>query len=235
MRQVMGSPGYTFPRKEKTLEFYIDRAIPTNLAHAFLQLKNGSTVEDFYREILIPMALRGESGDTLLKRAYLQTGVSAGDILLIACGYLTEAKAALTKGDRKTAWSAAMDAMAYCGQTRSASNYVIDLSGTVAEEVQRELTLMATRASEAKHRPYKAVEAEAVRIVLKMGQDGRTWDSATAAVTEIIDRLRTVASDNGMEFKAEDGGIKTIAGYLRKVPELGRYFLGTRGRPRKKI
>lgn len=232
----MGSPGYTFPRKEKTLEFYIDRALPTNLAYAFLQITEGKTVEDFYREILIPMALKGESGNALLKRAYQQTdGVNVGDILLIACGYLSEAKAALTKGDRKSAWSAAMDAMAYCGQTKNASHYVLDLSGAVAEEVQRLRTRMATRASEAKHRPYKEVEAEAVRIVLKMGQDGRTWDSATAAVTEIIDRLRTVAGDNGLEFKAEDGGIKTIAGHLRKVPELAPYFLGTRGRPRKKI
>lgn len=232
----MGSPGYTLPRKEKTLEFYIDRALPTNLAHAFLQLTEGSTVEDFYHTILIPMALNGESGDKLLERANQQTGgVNAGDILLIACGYLSEAKAALKKGDRKTAWSAAMDAMAYCAQTKSASNYVMDLSSAFAAEVQQERTRMATHASKAKHRPYKEVEAEAVRIVLKMGQDGRTWDSATAAVTEIIDRLRTVASDNKMEFKAEDGGIKTIAGYLRNMPELAPYFLGTRGRPRKKI
>lgn len=232
----MGSPSYNFPRKDKTLEFYINRALPTNLAHAFLQLTNGKTVGDFYRDVLIPMAVNRDFGDKLLERAYQQEdGVSLSDILIIACGYLTEAKAALTKGDRRTAWSAAMDAMSYCAHTKDASNYVIDLSGTFAAEVEQERKRMAARASEAKNRPYKEVQAEAIRIVQKMGQDGRTWSSATAAVIEIIDKLHKVASDNDLEFKAEDGGIKTIATHLRNVPELAPYFLGKRGRPRKKI
>lgn len=230
----MGNPRFTVPRHEKNLEFYIDRVLPTNLAHVYLQATTGQTVADFYRAVLIPMSVERVFGDELLERAYQdKDGVSTRDILLIACGYLTEAKAALTKGDRRTAWSAAMDAMSYCASAKNAGNYIQGLSGALAAEVEQAVSTSATRAAELRAAPYKEIGAEAVRIIRERGEGGETWKSATAAATEIRDQIRELAESKGTRFYADDGGVKTITGYLKSAPELEPYFLEKRGRPKK--
>lgn len=105
----MSVPQVTVPRDEKTLEFFLDRALPLNLVHVYQQLAPGKTFDDFFRSVLIPMSAERVFGDELLKQAYEHgNGIHSFEILLIACGYLNEAKVAHAKGDRRRAWSCAI-------------------------------------------------------------------------------------------------------------------------------
>ena len=66
----MNIPKVTVPRDKKTLEFFLDRALPLHLAHVYQQLAPGETVDDFYRSVLMPMSAAQIFGDELQKRAH---------------------------------------------------------------------------------------------------------------------------------------------------------------------
>lgn len=223
------------PRNKKTLEFYLDKAIPANLAQVFLQLTTGETIEKFYHSVLIPMAAERVFGDELLKYVYDDGGsVNSIQILHIACGYLTEAKFVLAKGDRRGAWSCAVDAIYYCGLAKNASSYVNDLSAVIDAEIDLAVSNAAAKAADSRVAPYKDVGTEAVSIIRTRGEKGDRWKSAKAAATEILDGMFDLAKAKGTPFYATDRGLKTITGYLTAAPELGAFFTEKRGRPKKK-
>lgn len=230
----MNNPRITVPRDQKTLEFYLDKLLPINLSQAYLSITTGQTVTDFYESVLIPMAVGHVFGDELVERGYeSKEGVTTYDILMIACGYLTEAKVAQASGDRRSAWSAAMEAMAYCASTKNAANYVNGVSDTIAAEVEQAVATAAAKAAAVRAARHKEVGAAAVRMIKEQGESGKTWISASAAAVEIIDAVNEKAGSIGMRFNADDGGLKTITKYLTSAPELACYFTQKRGRPKK--
>jgi hypothetical protein len=230
----MSNPQVTIPRDKKTLEFFLDRALPENLAYAYQLLAPGMTIDDLFRLVLRPMTVGQVFGDELLKQVYERgNGVDSYQILLIACGYLAEAKVAHSKGDRRRAWSCAMDAMCYCASAKNVGNYIQDLPALLTAEVDQALSKKASNSAKYRTEPYKDVGAEAVRIIKTRAEGGKQWKSATAAAKQILDAMFDLAKSKGVPFNATDRGLKTITGYLTDAPELAPYFTEKRGRPKK--
>jgi hypothetical protein len=234
--EIMRNPQIHIPRNKKTLDFYLDTALPANLAHVFLQLAPGQTIHDFYRSVLIPMSAERVFGDELLKLVYEQeVGVSSHQILLIACGYLIEANVARKKGDRRGAWSCAMDAMYYCAGARNAGNYVNDLPAMLAQEIDQAISDSAVKSAGHRSGPYKEVGAEAVRIIKMRGEGGARWKYAKDAANEICEEMFLLAKSKGVPFYATDRGAKTITKYLTDAKELSAYFTEKKRGPSKNI
>ncbi|WP_156894642.1 hypothetical protein [Janthinobacterium sp. 1_2014MBL_MicDiv] len=229
----MSIPQVTVPRDKKTLEFFINRALLINLAHVYQQLVPGKTVDDFYRSVLLPLVAERVFGDELLKKAYEQEGIHDYEIFMISCGYLAEAKIALIKGDRRRAWSCAMDSMSFCSSAKNAASYVRDLDGTINAQVDQILSQNASNSAKHRTEPYKDVGAEAVRIIKQRCEAGERWDSINAAAREICSAMGELAISKGVPFYAQDGGLKTLSKYLADAPDLVPYFTKKRGRPKK--
>lgn len=227
----------TKPRSEKTLEFFLE-VIMENLfdiyAKGYPQDPREALRERLRNTLLRPLAVihtagnapfaKGFSGDAILARAFENNqGVDSELPFVVACTYWVEAYSALPR-DRETAWSYAIEAMFYCGTVKASDSFDRALP-ILSEKIRAEARRVASaNAGNARKEILAEIGKEAVRLVRLQGEGGERWINYREAATSVAAKVQEYAKRKGQPFYAADGGVRTIATYLKKALELTPYI-----------
>ena len=167
---------------------------------------------------------RDFSGDAILARAYANDqGIDSEFPFVLACTYWVEAGVALPR-DREEAWSYAIEAMFYCGTAKASDSFdraLPILSEKISAEARR---VASANAGNARKEILAEIGKEAVRLVRLQGEGGERWINYREAASSVAAKVQEYARKKGQPFYAADGGVRTIAAYLKNAMELTPYI-----------
>jgi hypothetical protein len=216
------------PRSERTLEYYFDDIMNT-VVKVFLLCVPKHDQESFISEVYEPLKALRVSGDEVVRNFNQAGGTQLGkaDMSLLACIYAIESRWAGREGKDEQAWALLMEAQHYISMSVAADvsepqlAWVLDMARTEAKhKAAQDSAAVATQA-------WRETRQEAFRLIEERVQDGRSWDSAEQAATEILDELKTFLQTRPSRKRRNfltTTPEKTVADWLRQMPNAGSLF-----------
>ncbi|VBD30883.1 hypothetical protein [Burkholderia pseudomallei] len=222
------------------------RAILGSLAYYYTFIDNTKTGEHFSVEILDLVAANDDPSEEDPQKIVQLFAKPSNDAvprdrvtgsslapMFVSCAYCRRAALANMHGSRELAWIYLSEASYWCGVTLAQKGIEQAYRQTVTEvTAQTKKKTASAGGIKTAEKYWKAVIDYAYKLIMEEGEDvgtkGMSPNKAALAITELVLKF---ARENGIEM-SDDRADKTIADWLRKMPDAHQYLDMSKSRGR---